>query len=79
MSLESPFAAVSGYIFLGERLGARELLGCALMLAGTFVAQWPASRRSGSQQPGSQQPGSQQPGSQQPGSQQPDALAKDRR
>ena len=42
MSLESPFAAIAGFLFLSERLGVRELAGCALMLAGTFVAQWPA-------------------------------------
>ncbi len=42
MSLESPFAAIAGFVFLSERMGARELAGCALMLAGTFIAQWPA-------------------------------------
>lgn len=39
MSLEAPFAAISGFLFLGERLGARELAGCALMLLGMIVAQ----------------------------------------
>ncbi|PKL09921.1 MAG: EamA family transporter [Spirochaetae bacterium HGW-Spirochaetae-7] len=39
MSLESPFAVLAGFIFLGERLGTRELLGCALMLGGMIVAQ----------------------------------------
>ncbi len=42
MSLESAFAVIAGYFFLAERLGPRELAGCALMLAGMFVAQWPA-------------------------------------
>ncbi len=42
MSLESPFAAIAGFVFLSERMGARELAGCALMLGGTFLAQWPA-------------------------------------
>ncbi|OHD23211.1 MAG: hypothetical protein A2Y38_24125 [Spirochaetes bacterium GWB1_59_5] len=41
MSLESAFAAIAGYFFLAERLGRRELAGCALMLVGMFVAQWP--------------------------------------
>jgi len=43
MSLESAFAVIAGYVFLAERLGVRELTGCALMLAGMFVAQWPAA------------------------------------
>lgn len=43
MSLESAFAVLAGYFFLAERLGPRELAGCALMLAGMFVAQWPAN------------------------------------
>jgi drug/metabolite transporter (DMT)-like permease len=42
MSLESPFAVIAGFFFLSERMGIRELAGCALMLAGTFLAQWPA-------------------------------------
>ncbi|MBU0928722.1 MAG: DMT family transporter [Spirochaetes bacterium] len=45
MSLESPFAAFAGFLFLGERLGARELIGCAVMLGGTFIAQWPSKAR----------------------------------
>ncbi len=39
MSTESLFAAVSGALFLGERMDARGLLGCTLMLAGIVVAQ----------------------------------------
>lgn len=39
MSLESVFAALSGWIILGERLSQRELLGCALVFAATLVAQ----------------------------------------
>lgn len=42
MSLESVFAAIAGYFFLNERLGMLELAGCALMLVGMFIAQWPA-------------------------------------
>jgi drug/metabolite transporter (DMT)-like permease len=41
MSLESVFAALGGGIFLGERLGAREAVGCAVMLAGMLVSQAP--------------------------------------
>jgi len=43
LSLESFFAAVGGWALLGERLGARGLLGCALMLAGMLCAQLPAA------------------------------------
>jgi drug/metabolite transporter (DMT)-like permease len=39
MSLESPFAAIAGFFILGERLGLRELAGCALMLVGMILAQ----------------------------------------
>ncbi|MBN1246278.1 MAG: DMT family transporter [Anaerolineae bacterium] len=39
MSLESPFAALGGWLMLGEQLGARGGLGSALMLAGMVVAQ----------------------------------------
>lgn len=36
---ESVFAALAGFIFLGESLTARELAGCAIMLAATLTAQ----------------------------------------
>jgi drug/metabolite transporter (DMT)-like permease len=39
MSLESPFAAIAGFIFLGEIMGTREILGSALMLTGMILAQ----------------------------------------
>jgi len=39
LSLESAFAALAGWIILGEVLTARGLLGCGLMLAGMIVAQ----------------------------------------
>jgi len=42
LSLETVFAALGGWLLLGETLGSRELLGCALMLAGMVLAQvWP--------------------------------------
>ncbi len=41
MSLESVFAALFGFLLLGERLGPRSLLGCALMLLATLTSQWP--------------------------------------
>lgn len=40
LSLEGIFAAVGGWIILGERLSGRHLIGCALMLAGIMLAQY---------------------------------------
>ena len=39
MCLESVFAAVGGWLLLGERLSPLELLGCALMLCACVIAQ----------------------------------------
>jgi drug/metabolite transporter (DMT)-like permease len=39
LSLEAVFAALGGWIVLGETLTARGLLGCALMLAGMLLSQ----------------------------------------
>jgi len=47
LSLESPFALLAGMLFLAERFGGRELLGCALMLGGTFIAEWPTRKGRG--------------------------------
>ncbi len=45
LSLETVFAAMGGGLLLGETLGPRELLGCALMLAGMVLAQvWPVRK-----------------------------------
>ncbi len=41
MSLETVFAALSGYLILHERFTPRDLLGCALMFAGLMVVQLP--------------------------------------
>ena len=41
MSLESVFAALGGWIILGERLGAVELLGCTLVFAAVMLSQVP--------------------------------------
>ncbi len=42
LSLESPFAALGGWLLLEEILSGRALLGCALMLAGMLLSQlWP--------------------------------------
>lgn len=39
MSMESVFAAIGGMIILGERLPARGLVGCILMLVGMLISQ----------------------------------------
>ena len=41
MCLESVFAAVGGWIILGEVLSPRELIGCLLMLSASVIAQLP--------------------------------------
>ncbi|TXC88289.1 DMT family transporter [Paraburkholderia azotifigens] len=47
-SMEGVFAALAGWLVLGETLASRALLGCALMLAGLIVCQvmpmWTARR-----------------------------------
>ncbi|HCA74526.1 DMT family transporter [Bifidobacterium sp. UBA6881] len=42
MSLESFFSAVGGVIILGETMTPRACVGCALIFAGTVLAQMPA-------------------------------------
>ena len=44
MSLESVFAALTGWIILHENLSAREFIGCVLVFAATLLAQMPARR-----------------------------------
>jgi drug/metabolite transporter (DMT)-like permease len=39
MSMETVFAALAGWVVLGEKLGTRNLIGCGLMLAGMLVVQ----------------------------------------
>ena len=46
LSTESVFAVLGGALILAERLSARGLLGCALMLAGMLLSQLPLIRRS---------------------------------
>ena len=44
LSLETVFAAISGWILLDENLTLRAIIGCVLMLAGMLLVQlWPAS------------------------------------
>ena len=41
MSLESVFAALSGWLLLHERLSLKELFGCALVFVAVILAQIP--------------------------------------
>ncbi|MBQ8087077.1 MAG: DMT family transporter [Clostridia bacterium] len=45
MCLESVFSAIGGWLLLGNALSGRELLGCALMLSASMVAQIPVGSR----------------------------------
>ena len=45
MSLESVFAALSGWLILHESMTAAELCGCALVFAAVILSQLPLSRR----------------------------------
>lgn len=44
LSLEGVFAALGGYLLLGETLSSRSILGAVLMLAAMLVSQWSAIR-----------------------------------
>ena len=39
LSLESVFAAVGGYVVLGQKLTSREVIGCCLMFSAAVLAQ----------------------------------------
>ena len=39
LSLEGAFAALGGWLILGEKLGMRGLIGAGIMLAGMLVSQ----------------------------------------
>lgn len=45
MSLESVFAALFGWLLLGERMTARELFGCALVFAAVILSQLPIGKQ----------------------------------
>lgn len=45
MSLESVFSVLAGWLLLEETMGARQLLGCALIFAAIILAQMPIDRK----------------------------------
>jgi len=44
LSLEAVFAALGGWLLLSETLSVRQLAGCAFMLAGMVLTQWPVRK-----------------------------------
>jgi drug/metabolite transporter (DMT)-like permease len=47
LSLEAVFGAIGGALILGERLSARETLGCALMFSAVILSQIPVKEKRG--------------------------------
>lgn len=47
LCLESVFAVLAGAALLGEAMGAREIIGCALMFVAILVAQLPSKEDTG--------------------------------
>ena len=47
MSLESVFAALFGWILIGQRLSGKELVGCAIMFAAILLSQLPERKQAG--------------------------------
>lgn len=45
LSLESCFSVLAGWVVLGERLSAREAVGCVLMFAAIILAQLPEKKK----------------------------------
>lgn len=45
MSLEAVFSAVFGWLILGQKLNAKEMLGCCLISAAIILAQLPVQRK----------------------------------
>ena len=43
MSFEAIFGALSGWLLLGEVMSARQIVGCALMVAGMITTQLKSS------------------------------------
>lgn len=44
LSMEAVFATIAGFLLLGEDLGGRVYIGCALMITGMLAAQYPVLR-----------------------------------
>ena len=47
LSLESVFAALAGWVLLGQPLSLREVAGCVLVFAAVVLAQLPGKKAAG--------------------------------
>ena len=47
MSLESVFAALFGWVLIGQGLSGKELIGCAIMFAAILLSQLPERKKAG--------------------------------
>ena len=45
LSLESCISVLAGWVILGQKLTAREMVGCVLMFGAIVLAQMPEKRR----------------------------------
>ena len=45
MSMEALFAALGGFLILGENLGVKAYIGCALMICAIILSQYPSLKR----------------------------------
>lgn len=45
LSTEAVFAVIGGWLLLDEQLTSNQLTGCALMLCGMLISQWPDRKR----------------------------------
>lgn len=45
MSMEAVFAALAGWLMLGEQMAQKEYIGCALMLGGMLITQIPGRKK----------------------------------
>ncbi len=51
-TLEPVFAAATSFLLIGERLGARALVGAALVVLGIFLAEWKGPAQAAAESPG---------------------------
>ena len=45
LSLESCISVLAGWVILGQKLSAKELLGCVIMFAAIILAQLPEQQK----------------------------------
>ena len=45
LSLESVFAALSGFVLLHQTMSGREIIGCALIFSAVIISQYPEKKQ----------------------------------